>query len=973
MTIYKIWDKISNLGLETHTEKEYSLKCKMMNCFMFFIAFITSISVVATAFIDDWFIALALLVLVSIEILALYFSVKKQHKIGWHLVLIGNSLFVSVSPIIVGNLPTLSAFLLLYFLIAIFLFDERKIFVIYIVTFLVCTITFQVLYFSIVPFITLKMSMLSNISSMISLVFMAIILLDTYNREKIYQNTVFKANQDLLKEAQKIAHLGSWEYDYAQDRMVWTDQMFVMMEIEKQPFFKFEEVVEHFIPSRLKSIFLEALHKEEVYSKFNLKISTRVNHKNKTFRLIGRKIYDVANQKVIKATGIVQDITETIKKEEELAYSISLTKAALNSTTDGILIINSQQKVSGYNQKFMDLWKVTEKELETGDRTFIAKLLAQYLKNPNQILDKIALLYKTPNAVSFDLIEFKDGQLFELYSQPQKIKKNVVGRVWSFRDITAREKAKIKIEQHVKFLQRVLDSLPHPFFYKDETGKYALCNQAFINFVALPAEKILGKTVNDLETRIFTKEHIESDKIVLQSGDQIVYEVDLEREGTETKSVLIYKNVIKDNDGFHKGIVGTLVDITERKKVEKVIIDSEIRFRSLFEQSPLGIVIDTSNQHLSAVNKQFYKMLGYTKEELSEKTVADITHPSDRNKHKDLFQEVLNGTLDNVVMDKRYVRKDGGIVWAKVFLTIARDEQGKYKYDIAMIQDITAQKIQERKINSLLIELKKVNEALDSKVKIRTQELEHSNEELLRSNQDLEQFAYVASHDLQEPLRMVSNFVQLLDKRYGDKIGSEGKTYVSFAVQGAKRMSELIKNVLEYSRVGRQESNMRVVNLDKIVRSKLFTFSKKIEEKNIAVLINNIPQSIFCEPQLIGLVFQNLISNALKFNKQEQPNLEINCEEQTDFWQFSVRDNGIGIAPQYQQQIFEIFKRLHGQAEYEGTGIGLSLCKKIVLRHRGSIWLDSIPDHGTTFYFTINKNLQKNITSNAKALELEHS
>jgi len=237
--------------------------------------------------------------------------------------------------------------------------------------------------------------------------------------------------------------------------------------------------------------------------------------------------------------------------------------------------------------------------------------------------------------------------------------------------------------------------------------------------------------------------------------------------------------------------------------------------------------------------------------------------------------------------------------------------------------------INQKKISRLLTELKNKNKELEEKVQERTEKLERSNEELKRSNLDLEQFAYAASHDLQEPLRTITNFVQLLDRRYGEKLGEEGKEYVFFAVDGAKRMSSLIKDLLEYSRVGRKEATMQKTDLTMIFDSKLRDLSQ--------------------------ILLYNLINNGLKFNNEPSPKIEVRGMEREKDWLFTVTDNGIGIAPEYKESIFEIFRRLHAKDEYEGSGIGLAICKKIVMRHEGEIWLESEEGEGTTFFFTIKK------------------
>lgn len=254
--------------------------------------------------------------------------------------------------------------------------------------------------------------------------------------------------------------------------------------------------------------------------------------------------------------------------------------------------------------------------------------------------------------------------------------------------------------------------------------------------------------------------------------------------------------------------------------------------------------------------------------------------------------------------------------------------------------------------------LLEVNTNLEQRINQRTSSLKKSNEKLLQSNQDLEQFAYVASHDLKEPLRMVGNFVQLLEEEYTEKLDEEGRSYIEFAVNGVKRMSVLIDDLLQFSRIGRKDITFKKVDVNLLVGEKLQNLQQVIKEKNVQIKIAPLPQAIICEKSQLGVVFYNLISNAIKFNDKKTPIIEVSCEEHEQDWHFSIKDNGIGISENNKEKIFEIFKRLHRKEDYEGTGIGLSLCRKIILRHKGKIWLDSTLEKGTTFYFTINKNLK---------------
>lgn len=260
--------------------------------------------------------------------------------------------------------------------------------------------------------------------------------------------------------------------------------------------------------------------------------------------------------------------------------------------------------------------------------------------------------------------------------------------------------------------------------------------------------------------------------------------------------------------------------------------------------------------------------------------------------------------------------------------------------------------------NQMLNRIHQMNSELERRVKERTNQLEGANKELARSNSELEQFAYVASHDLQEPLRMMAGFSALLADEYKGKLSTDADEYLTLIIDGAKRMHSLVNDLLEFSRVGRVAANFTQVNLEKVVDSVLSRDLKgAIMEVGAEVSRDPLPVITADSIQMTQL-FLNLIGNAIKFHGAKSPRIHISAKEEDSFWQFSVRDNGIGIKPEYSEKIFLIFQRLHDRKEYPGTGIGLAICKKIVEQHKGKIWVSSTLGEGATFHFTIAKNLK---------------
>jgi light-regulated signal transduction histidine kinase (bacteriophytochrome) len=225
-------------------------------------------------------------------------------------------------------------------------------------------------------------------------------------------------------------------------------------------------------------------------------------------------------------------------------------------------------------------------------------------------------------------------------------------------------------------------------------------------------------------------------------------------------------------------------------------------------------------------------------------------------------------------------------------------------------------------------------------------------DELARSNAELEQFAYVASHDLQEPLRKIASFSQMLQRRYGGQLDERADTYIEFAVDGAKRMQELINDLLAFSRVGRMTEAQEEIEADVLATHAVAALASAIDETGAQVEIGDLP-TVRGEPALLALVFQNLIANGIKFRGDEPPHIRLSARRDGDHWQFTLADNGIGIEPEYADRIFIIFQRLHTRATYEGTGIGLAMCRKVIEYHGGRIWLDEQVRTGATFHFTL--------------------
>ncbi len=693
-----IWKSISNIGVQDELQRFDYLRIRLINQVLVvtLVVLLVAIGLYQYFAITDMLnISLLAFGIMTIGVLLSYF---RQHKFLQHYFIVATGLIVLMGTFIVERWIHFYIFLFPLTVVVHFLYHKQRYYVYYGIFFisilLLLFITIQPVHYSstMEQYVSYGLIMLCMIAQLG--------ILNFFSYENHLREKELLKGQHLIEYAQNIAKLGSWEYYMEKEMMVWSDKMFDLLGFPSgyQPTFKRD--ILGIIPN-YQPLIRRIIQSNKLGQSFNFRFPHQVGLRKKWFQIRGEVRFSETH-KCFKLSGTLQDITENVEIEHQLAKSYSTLETTLEATLDGILVVNMVGKVISHNPKFLEIWQIPMELIDEGSDQKLVEFVKSQAADPRQFTSKIQELYKNPEYISFDELKLKDGRILERYSQPQKLFGNIIGRVWSFRDVT---------------------------------------------------------------------------------------------------------------------------------------------------------------------------------------------------EQRENAQQIQN-----------------------------------------LLQEVNEQK---------------------SELELKTLQLEQSNGELKRSNQELEQFAYAASHDLQEPLRMVGNFVELLEEEYEDTLDEEGKLYIQYTVDGVKRMSKLIENLLEYSRVGRKEIAINNVNVKSIIDNKIMDLSQRIKDKNAVVLVeDNLPKFITCEQEQLGIVFYNLIGNALKFNKNEKPKVLLGGEEKEDHWQFYVMDNGIGIDPKYQKRIFEIFKRLHRKEEFEGTGIGLSLCKRIILRHRGDIWFESELGKGTTFYFTISKFIQ---------------
>ena len=630
------------------------------------------------------------------------------------------------------------------------------------------------------------------------------------------------------------------------------------------------------------------------------------------------------------------------------------------------------------------------------------------------------------------------------------------------------EKALKDIEECYRLLS---ENLRDAFVQVDMDGKILEFNEAYRTMLGYTKEELSKLTYKDITP---TKWHAIEDRIVreqiISRGYSDVYEKEyLRKDGTvfpiELRRILATCPITKSI-----GMWAIIRDITWRKSVEQALMESEKKFRDMFESAPIDMTLIGLNGRIIDINNAAVIMHGFSsREELLGKNCLQLVDKEYHPIVADAFTRALEyGHMNDVELIQ--LRKDGQRINTLASATVMYDTQSKPYAYIAMIKDITERKRLEN-------ELKAYNETLEERVLRRTEDifaerkrlfdvletlpamvcllsgdyhvvfanrsfknkfgeslgrhcyeycqnkkapcefcetynvlkdgkahhwestlpdgtivdindfpftdvdgsllilemyidvtkqrfdeaelrnykdhLEKLNKELLRSNQELENFAYVATHDLQEPLRTITSFTQLLESKYEDKFDNTAKEYMGFIVEGGKRMYDLINGLLAYSRISRKGINFSDVDLNKIIDIVKVNLAHIIKLRNCIIECRKLP-GIEADQNMMIQLFQNLIANSIKFSK-ESPRIYISCKSAKKHYIFSIKDEGIGIDPRYFEKIFQIFKRLMPKDEYEGTGIGLAICKKIIENHHGKIWVESEPGKGSVFNFTLPK------------------
>lgn len=408
---------------------------------------------------------------------------------------------------------------------------------------------------------------------------------------------------------------------------------------------------------------------------------------------------------------------------------------------------------------------------------------------------------------------------------------------------------------------------------------------------------------------------------LLEVIDEAYHQADDDRLLLERSLELTSQELLSHNEELKK-------QINERAQTENALKTSELRYHQLLEAVIDYAIISLDKDGLVETwNRGAERLMGYSAQEVTGHPITAFFAQDDPSNN--VAEELLNRVRKEGRADHTgwYLRKDKSRYWADVIMTALYDHYGNIQGFTYVTRDTTERKLFE-------------------------EQLQKQAEELAESNTELEQFAYVASHDLQEPLRMISSYTQLLARRYKGRLDKDADDFINYAVEGSTRMQALINDLLQYSRITTSKRPFILTDCNQILEQSVNNLNIAIKESDTKLTHGPLP-SLTVDATQIGQVFQNLISNAIKFRNKQSPEINITANRNGFFWHFVVADNGIGIDPQYAERIFQLFQRLHGRQEYPGTGIGLTICKKIIEKHGGMISVGKSSQGGTAFTFTL--------------------
>jgi PAS domain S-box-containing protein len=637
---------------------------------------------------------------------------------------------------------------------------------------------------------------------------------------------------------------------------------------------------------------------------------------------------------IIGLCGIGRDVTERKKAEEALRISEHNFRDSIENSPLGIRIVDEDGNTLYANRALLDTWGYSSlEELKEVPRK--QRFTPQSYDEHRIRVEKRERGEHVTSNYEMSIMR-SDGQVRILSVSRGEVLWNGEKKFQVVhQDITERKQAEEALSKSEEKYRTILKEMEDGYFEVDLAGNFTFANDSMCRYLRYPMEELLGMNYRSCTA----KEEIER----MYRAYNEVYRTGKPNRGFNSKIVRkdgsigfadVKVSLLRNQGGDIIGFRGLGRDVTERKQAEEALRESEARHRTLFETMAQGVVYQNAEGLIISANPAAERILGLTLDQMMGKTSID---PRWKAIHED-GSDFPGDTHPAMVALKT------GKPVRNVVMGVFHPGFNKHVWiNINAIPQFLAGESEPYQVYTTFEDI--------TELKLAAEELEKAVEELQRSNAELERFAYVASHDLQEPLRMVSSYTQLLERRYKDKLDADANDFINYAVDGAGRMQELLNDLLVYSRVGTRAKPFKLTDMGAVLGAALDNLQVTIKESKARVSHDSLPTLMADEGQMVQ-VLQNLISNAVKFRGEKSPRIRVSAEQRDSEWVFSVKDNGIGIEPQYFDRVFLIFQRLH-RDEYPGTGTGLAIAKRIVERHGGRMWIESQPGKGSTFYFSI--------------------
>jgi PAS domain S-box-containing protein len=500
------------------------------------------------------------------------------------------------------------------------------------------------------------------------------------------------------------------------------------------------------------------------------------------------------------------------------------------------------------------------------------------------------------------------------------------------RDARGRKEAEETLRKQAQMLDLANDTIA----VLDLNGAISYWNLGAKWLYGWRRSQAIGKNIHELLQTEWTEPVEVIQKVFFERGS---WQGELVRTKADGTKITVASRWTLQHDDRDKpvAILEISNDISDRKRSESALAQSAQRFRATFEQAAVGMAQATVEGKFLLVNQKLCEILGYSREELVEKRFQEITWQEDLASEEELVRQLLAGEIENFSLEKRYIRKDGELVWANLTVSLLREQNGT-QFLMGVVEDIRERKQAEESLRLRAEELSWTAQMLAKTTNV-----------LRKRNQELDQFAYVVSHDLKAPLRAIANLSSWIEEDLSESMTEDTLHQMNLLRGRVHRMEGLIEGLLQYSRVGRIQVPSEMVKLEKLLAEIIDSlappsgFEVKVEAGMPTFVTEKLP---------LQQVFSNLISNAIKHNRAESGHVTISVKDLDEFYEFSVADDGPGIAPQYHDKVFVIFQTLEARDKVENTGIGLSLVKKIVEGQGGSISLESAEGEGATFRFT---------------------